>query len=234
MQLGSRPATPPPADDLATALRGATEALGHRPAVTVLRPERREEQGFASLYQWTSKTAHWLQIEHLLEPGDVLRLDGPPGWLPVAVCLGAWWAGVTVRIGGDPAPVAVVHESRTAGEDDETLSYGDAVDGSPVGPSDHEVLTVAVQTFPDQPPAPRAAPDLVALQVAGRTWTHAELLSAARALGDGTLGLEGLDLPPQLWVPALAVHPLVSGRPTVLLAGAERSAAAGERVDSWV
>ncbi len=74
----------------------------------------------------------------------------------------------------------------------------------------------------------------MALEVDGRTWTHAELLAAAAALGDGTLGLDADAADAATWVPALAVHPLVSGRPTVLLAGAPRSAAAGERVDSWV
>lgn len=233
MQLGSRPTAPPPADDLPSALRGAAQALGHRPAVTVLRPERREEQGFASLAQWAAKTAHWLRIEHELGPGGTVRLDGPPGWLPVALCLGAWWTGVAVRIGGPPADLAVVHESTTAPGDGEVVVYGDAVDGSPLGPSDHEPFAVAVQTFPDQPPAADAGPDTVALHAAGRTWTHTALLAAAHDLGSGVLGLDAA-LPPERWVPALAVHPLVTGRPTVLLAGADASAAAGERVDSWL
>ena len=44
------------------------------------------------------------------------------------------------------------------------------VDGSPVGPSDHEALTVAVQTFPDQPPAPRAEATATRFLTDPKTW----------------------------------------------------------------
>lgn len=236
MRLGARPSAPPPADDLAAALRGAADTLGHRPAVTVLRAGRREEQGFASLAQWAAKGAHWCQLEHLLEPGDRLALHGPAGWLPVAVCLGAWWAGVTVVVGGD-AEVAVVHESVAAPDVAEVLRYGDAIDGSPSPGPDapaEEAYPVAVQTFPDRPPPPAPTPDTVALDVAGRTWTHAELLTTARELapGDGSVGVD-VDTPAEVWVPALAVRPLVTGRPSLLLDGVDRDAAAGERVSAW-
>lgn len=238
MRLGTRPAAPPPADDLAAALRGAAESLGHRPAVTVLRASRREEQGFASLAQWAAKGAHWCQLEHLLEPGDRLALHGPPGWLPVAVCLGAWWAGVTVVLGDGAAEVAVVHEASAVPDAPEVVRYGDAVDGSPADASAdavHEPYPVAVQTFPDQPPAPAAVADAVALDVGGRTWTHHELLRAARELaaGDGAVGLD-VGAPAEVWVPALAVRPLLTGRPSVLLDGTDRAAAAGERVTTWL
>lgn len=232
MQLRPRAPVPPPADDLAGTLQGAAEALGHRPAVTVLRADRRDEQGVASLRQWAAKTAHWLAIEHGMTPGDRLALVGPPGWVPVAVCLGAWWAGLAVSVGGT-ADVAVVHEHSDPPTGAEVVGYGAAVDGSPLGTSTVEPYAVAVQAFPDQPPVPGAAPDLPALVCDGRTWTQRELLAAARALPPGTLGLDSVDLPPALWVPALAVHPLTSGRPTVLLDGVRRAAAAGERVDSW-
>lgn len=235
MQLQARAPVPPPADELARALQGAAEVLGHRPAVTVLRADRRDEQGVASLRQWASKTAHWLVIEHGLGPGDRLGLVGPPGWVPVAVCLGAWWAGVGVALGGDAAvDLAVVAEHAVAPGGAEVVSYGAAVDGSPVGPATAEPYAIAVQAFPDQPPAPGAAPDLVALEADARTWTQAELLAAARALPDGRLGLDSPDVAAALWVPALAVHPLTSGRPTVLLDGVGRDAAVGERVDSWL
>lgn len=233
MQLRPRAPVPPPAGDLARALQGAAEVLGHRPAVTVLRPDRRDEQGVASLRQWAAKTAHWLAIEHGLGPGDRLALVGPPGWVPVAVCLGAWWAGVTVtRDGG--ADVAVVHEAAAAPAGCEVVRYGGAVDGSPLAPGDDEPYAIAVQAFPDQPPVPGADADLPALAAGGDSWTQRELIAAARALPDGTLGLEAPAVAASLWVPALAVHPLTSGRPTVLLDGVDRHAAAGERVDSWL
>lgn len=235
MQLQARAPVPPPTDDLAGALRHAADLLGHRPAVTVLRTDRRDEQGVASLRQWAAKTAHWLTIEHGLGPGDRVALLGPPGWVPVAVCLGAWWAGLTVVLDDAAgADVAVVHEHAGTPAGAEVVAYGDAVDGSPVDAATHEPYAIAVQAFPDQPPAPGAAPDLAAVEADGRHWTQAELLADARALPDGRLGLDHVALPPSLWVPALAVHPLTSGRPTVLLDGVGRDAAAGERVDSWL
>lgn len=233
MQLQPRSPVPPPAPDLAGTLRSAAEVLGQRPAVTVLRADRRDEQGAASLRQWAAKTAHWLAIEHGLGPGDRLSLVGPPGWVPVAVCLGAWWAGVLVTRDGR-ADVAVVAEGAEAPAGAEVVRYGTAIDGSPLGPTADEPYAIAVQSFPDQPPAPGAQPSLPALEVDGRVRTQAELLTAARALPDGTLGIPGTDLPADRWVPALAVHPFTSGRPTVLLDGVGRDAAAGERVDSWL
>lgn len=234
MQLGARPTAPPPADDLAAALRGAAATLGHRPAVTVRGPDRREEQGYASLAQWAAKGAHWCMLEHFLEPGDRLALHGPAGWLPVAVCLGAWWAGVTVVIGDAEAEVAVVHESLDPPTGPEVLRYGRAVDGSPVAPMPEEAYPVAVQSFPDHPPTPRAGADVLALEADGQRWTHRQLLERARELaGPGTLGLD-VSAPASRWVPALAVRPLVSGSPTVLLDGVEREVAGGERVRTWL
>ncbi|MBW3620839.1 MAG: hypothetical protein KY461_11380 [Actinobacteria bacterium] len=232
MQLRPHAPRPPAAGDLAGALQAAADVLGHRPAVTVLRAGRRDEQGVATLRQWASKTAHWLAIEHGLVAGDRLGLHGPPDWVPVAACLGAWWAGVTVTVGGD-ADVALVHEGHTPPSSGEVVTYGAAVDGSPLQPGPDEPFAIAVQAFPDQPPTPGAAPDLAALEADGGTWTQAELLAAARALPDATLGLDGT-LPAAAWVPALAVHPLTSGRPTVLLDGVGSAAAEGERVTTWL
>lgn len=228
----------PPADDLAGALRTAAQTLGDRPAVTVLRADRREEQGFASLAQWAAKGAHLLEMEHLLKPGDRLALVGPPGWLPAAVCLAAWWAGVTVALDGG-APVAVVHEACEPPADaGEVLSFGDALDGSPTssgGPAgDAEPWPVAVQLFPDQPPEPRAGPDLPALRAEGRGWSQQEVLQeVAAGRLEGPLGVDG-GPPPRAWLPAVAVRPLRAGEPTVVLAGAERRAAEKEGVSTWL
>lgn len=243
--LGSARRPLPPPEELADALRTAAQTLGDRPAVTVLRADRREEQGFASLAQWAAKGAHLLEMEHLLEPGDRLALVGPPGWLPAAVCLAAWWAGVTVTLDGG-APVAVVHEACQPPPDaEEVLSFGDALDGSPTSSvgalGDAEPWPVAVQLFPDQPPRPRADPDLPALESGGRSWTQREVLEevAGGAL-EGPLGVDagpgGPDGGPaaRAWLPAVAVRPLRSGQPTVVLAGADRRAAAKEGVGTWL
>ena len=236
MQLGRSPGPLPASDDLAAALRQAAQQLGHRPAVTVLRRDRRDEQGFASLAQWAAKGAHYLAIEHLLEPGDGIGLVGPAGWLPVAVCLAAWWSGVHVVTGSGAAgcPLVVRHEHASVAPDGEEVTYGDAVDGTPLGDTAAEPYAVAIQVFPDQPPAPRAAGDLPALVTDSGTWTQSTLRDEAGRWGhDETLGLTATD-DPAVWVPALALRPLVTGRPTVLLAGADRDAAAGERVGRWL
>lgn len=232
MQLSDAPGTLPEPDDLAQALRDAADRLGHRPALTVVRPERRDEQGFTSLARWAAKGAHLLQLEALLDPGDRLRVHSPADWPAVAVCLAAWWIGVEVTTDGD-ADVAVVHGSLHApGDTDHVYAVGDEVDGSPGAPTDHEAWSVAVQAFPDQPPEALAGPDDPAAGSDGESWTHRELLVAAtRWDADGPLGLQR-DEPPSVWLPAV-VRPFVTGHPTVILAGAEHGAADREGVAVW-
>lgn len=200
--------------------------------------ERRDEQGFASLAQWAAKGAHLLELDLMLEPGDRLAVDLVPGWPLVAVSLAAWWAGVAIDLDG-AAAVAVVQEGHTPpATAEDVLWVGDAVDGSPLAETPGEAWTSAVQSFPDQPPPPRAAAELAAIVVDGRQLTQAELLTAAMSLaGDGgTLGIGGdTRLPAELLLTALAVRPLSTGRPTVLLRpGVPRSAAAGEKVTVWL
>lgn len=246
VQLSGRPRPRDP-DDLAAALRGAADAFGHRPALTVVRADRRDEQGFASLLRWAAKGAHLLELEALLAPGDVVRVTGPAGWPLATVCLAAWWAGVAVAVtgtgaGGDPpdddaatgASATVLHErAEAAAPHGDALLYtvGDAPDGAPAGDLDGEPWAAAVQAFPDQPPPPRAGAGAVAVAAPGRR-THAELLDDARRWGaEATLGIRA-DAAATRWLPAL-VRPLVTGRATVVLDGADRDAAAGEGVGVW-
>ncbi|MFN2556461.1 MAG: hypothetical protein ABR592_06225 [Nitriliruptorales bacterium] len=261
MQLSAPLGALPPAGDVATALRVAATRLGHRPAVTMLRPDRRDEQGFASLAQWAAKGAHLLTLEAHLEPGDRLHIAMPVGWMAAAVCLAAWWLGVTVTVGprvdgqgnsvdgrgnsvdgrgnrvedrGGDADVAVVHESwQPPPGVSEVYAVGDAMDGTPLGPVDAEAWALAVQAFPDQPPSSRAEPDSVAVEFdGGTTWTQAELLQEAGRWGfEGALGVT-VEKPPQAWLPALA-RPLLVGRPTVVLAGVPRELADAEGVGVW-
>lgn len=231
MVLGLSRAALPPAPDLASALRVAKDALGHRPAVTVVH-HRRDEQGYASLAQWAAKGAHLWEVDYDLGPGDWLGLAGPPGWLPAAVCLAAWWAGIGVTTEAD-VDVAVAHEAWSPPTGADVLWLGDAVDGAPTREVAGDVYATAVQAFPDQPPPARADGALPALRTADRTWTQAALLDEAARWGlDGPLGIDA-SAPPALWVPAVAVRPLRAGRPTVVLHG-RRDAAAGEGVQRWV
>jgi uncharacterized protein (TIGR03089 family) len=232
VQLAPPPVSGPPPRDVAAALEAARTRLGHRPAVTVLRPGRRDEQGVASLAQWAAKGAHLLEADLLLGPGDTLLLDAPLSWPTAAVCLAAWWAGVVVTL-DVPADVAVVHEDRERPGPGEVLWLGDAIDGAPTRDVPGEPWVRAVQAFPDQPPPAAADPDGPALRAAGRSWTQAQLLADAADLGEGTLGCDADTIDAVTGVVAVALRPLVIGRPTVVLRGVGRDAATGERVTTW-
>lgn len=232
MQLAPPPGSRPTPPDLAAALRDAAADLGHQPAITVLRAERRDEQGLASVAQWAAKGAHLLEADLLLEPGDRLALRGPMGWPLAVAALAAWWAGIVVTLNGD-AQVAVVHEGHPPppGSQD-VLWIGDAVDGSPTAPVDGEPWAQAVQAFPDHPPPSRASGDAPALEEAGTEATQSELIARV-ADEQGVLGVDAATIAPVEGLVAVAVRPLVTGRPTVVLSGTGAEAADGERVAVW-
>lgn len=242
MRLGPLAPRPPAADDVATALAGAAAALGQRPAITVVVPDLRQEQGFVSLAGWAAKGAHLLRDELGLGPGDVLGVDAPPSWPLAAVALAAWWVGVALGPVATGRP-AVVHEGRPDPGGD-VWWLGDAIDGGPVDTASigGEAWTAAVIPYPDRPPAPGASPDVAAIVDAeGRVTTQRELLAAWRG-DEGVLGLRrpALDATyPLGQVMALAGRPLVTGTATVVLAGAADAATveritADERVARWV
>ena len=235
MRLGPLAPRPPAADDVATALAGAAATLGQRPAITVVAPDLRHEQGFLSLAGWAAKGAHLLRDELGLGPGDVLGVDAPPSWPLAAVALAAWWTGVALGPVALGRP-AVVHEGRPDPGGD-VWWLGDAIDGGPVGPdgparSRGEAWTTAVIPYPDRAPTPGAAPDLAAiLDTEGRVTTQRGLLTAWPGDG-GVLGLRRATLAathPLEQVMALAARPLVTGAATVVVA-ADADAATLERI----
>jgi uncharacterized protein (TIGR03089 family) len=230
-----RPPAPAPSD-VASALTAARDRLGQRPAVTVLSPRGRQEQGVASLAQWAAKGAHLLETELLLEPGERLRLDAPLSWTSAAVALAAWWAGLVVVLGEADAAVHVVHEDRPVPSGGDVLLLGDALDGGPREPrrTGPEPWVRAVQSFPDQPPRPRADGDASALRAHGHHRTQRDLLLLAGGLGVGTLGVEPDRCDPITALVAVALRPLVVERPTVILHEAARDEAAGDRVATWL
>jgi uncharacterized protein (TIGR03089 family) len=222
--------------DVGSGLRDTAEALGFRPAVTVLRPGGREEQGLASLAQWAAKGAHLLEVDLGLGPGDRVAVELPAGWPIAAVCLAVWWAGCAVSLDGH-ADVAVVEEGREPPRDAvDVLWTGHAVDGAPLGATDGEPWAVAVQPFPDAPPPARAEAELPALIAGPRRFTQRELLADAVALGDrrGALGIDASTADPVLAVLACAARPIASRRPTVVLDGVGRDEAAADRVAAWL
>ena len=211
MRLAGPNASPlPPCDDLAQAIANAARLLGHRPAITVVRADRRDEQGFVSLAQWTAKGAHLLQIECGLGPGDRLHLVSPPGWIAAAVCCAAWWAGVAVTDRADAA-VTVAHEATTSAATGDAYILGDAFDGSPIGASAAEPWAVAVQSFPDRPPPAAATAGTTAFDIDREALSHAATVDAA--LGAPTA--LAADAPMRLWLLALA-RVFVTGEPLTI------------------
>ncbi len=230
MQL-QRPGPPPAPTDVPAALRTAAGQFGHRPAISVLTPEGRQEQSYAGLLQWASKTAHWLDLDLFVTPGQRVAVLGPVGWVSAAAALGAWWAGVEVTT--DPTvavDAAIVHESRlgdVTGVRD-VVTWGWAFDGTPTGPVGAEPFTHVVQAFPDDPPFPvgtAASPALDGLD-------QATLVT--RCGGSTSLGLSAEHTDATAALAAVALRPLVTGRPTVVLAGTDHAAADGDRVGEWL
>lgn len=231
MQLQSSTPPAPPAD-LAAGLETCARDRGQRPAVTVLSPQGRAEQGYVTLAQWAAKGAHLLQTDLFLEPGGRVLVDVPPGWTLAAVCAAVWWVGGTVVL-GDATDVAgaVVHESRPRPDVPEVYRVGDALDGGVTSPTDAYVWAEEVQAFPDQPPARAANASLPALDEDGASTTHGDLI-AALAPQRGVLGVDLSSFAGPA-VREVAARPLVTGRATVVLRGVQREAAAGDNVTTW-
>lgn len=228
------------APDVATAVRTAATDLGHRPAITLLTtpPEggvpARQEQAFASLAQWTAKTAHWIGLELLLEPGDRFGIVGPPGWVPAAAALGAWWAGLTVVVGDDAprADVVLAHVDAVPEVSGDLVVWGWGFDGAPTSNGPADAFVEVVQPFPDDPPAPLGTAPSPALDDGTDVATQAAMLDTLREVPAETVGIEATSSD---WLATAALRPLLTGRPTVLLApGVDRDAATGDRVATWL
>lgn len=225
--------------DVASTLEAAAAALGHRPAITVVAPTGRAEQGVASLANWAAKGANLLADELGLGPGDRLGLDVPPGWTVAAVCLAAWWRGVAI-VPADDAPQAVVHAARLAGRAD-ALVVGDAFDGTAPGVPWDRTWTGLARLHPDRPPRPERDGAATALVVDGAVRDQTGLLALARADGRDVLGLvarSAAGAAPSVDVLALtlarvALRPLVSGAATIVALDEPRTAAAGEGAARW-
>lgn len=241
MSLLQPPSGARDARDVPSAVRMMAQQAGHRPAITLLAPSGRQEQSFTSVAQWVAKTAHWLELDLLLEPGDRLGLVGPPGWVPAVSALGAWWSGLVVVVGDDAtaADVVVAHTDHVPASAPEVVTWGWGFDGAPdAGSSDREPFVHVVQPFPDDPPPPRGRPDSPALRGGtddGPAHASQSALLAQQASEPPTSVGVPAEAPVASWLPIAALRPLVTGRPTVLLApGVARSVADGDRVADWL
>ena len=248
MRIAGLSARPPRAEDVATALSGATALLGQRPAVTALGPAGRREQGFASLAGWVAKGANLLALELGIGPGGRVAVAGAPGWPLAAVTLSAWWVGATVvpvTVAG-PVDVSILHVTTPRdGRSGDLMWFGDALDGTG-DPRDSagEQWTDAVTPHGDRPPSPARDGDLVAfVDGSGTSMTQRALLAALAGDEGGVLGVERrgdddvLERPDAArFLAALALRPLVTGAATVVVAqdDTQRDAhAQAERITRW-
>lgn len=243
MRLPGAPGDAPTSTDVPDLLMTAAHALGHRPAVTVVSPSLRTEQGVASLAAWCAKGAHLIADELGLAPGDVLGLDAPPSWTTAAVCLAAWWAGVTI-VAGDDADVVVVHARRRRPDAARIVVVGDDIDGGDAGVDPDDTWTLLAQSFPDRAPEARGGPDAIAVRLATTTLTQRGLIARAHEGPDGTLGLvahgasgpvgAGRDESTVDALVAVALRPLVRAASTVVALDVDPDTVTREGVAHWV
>lgn len=248
MRIAGLSARPPRAEDVASALSGATALLGQRPAVTALGPEGRREQGFASLAGWVAKGANLLALELGIGPGDRVAIAGPPGWPLAAITLSSWWVGATVVPIDSTGPVdaSMLHVSmQDDGRAGDVMWFGDALDGTGVAAgTTGEQWADAVTPHGDRPPSPARDGDLTAFEdTFGATVAQRALLDALAGDTGGVLGVlrhgddDVLGRPDaaQL-IAAVALRPLVTGAATVVIADddPQRDAhAQAERIAHW-
>lgn len=83
------------------ALNPALTTDGSQPLLTYYDDAtgERTELSAITTANWAAKTANMIRDEFGLMPGDVVAVDLPAHWQTAAVLLGAWWAGVHVRLG---------------------------------------------------------------------------------------------------------------------------------------
>jgi uncharacterized protein (TIGR03089 family) len=77
----------------------------------------RTELSGATLDNWVAKTANLLIDGAGLGTGDTAGVLLPPHWQTAAVLLGAWAAGLAVRVDGPPEPVDALFSTPGAADD---------------------------------------------------------------------------------------------------------------------
>ncbi|MBM7519299.1 TIGR03089 family protein [Nocardioides nitrophenolicus] len=190
----------------------------------------RVELSVTTWANWVAKASSLLVDELGLERGDRIAVDLPPHWLGTVFLGAAWNCGLAV-VGADDADLAAVvcGPDTLAGWADRASELAVlACALLPLGvrfaePVPAGVTDVGIDIW-SQPDAFQAwdppQPDDLALDVAGRTLSQAELWSEAAAtglVGDGRL----LAVADPVTEPAILCEPLLAGGSLVLVARAE-------------
>lgn len=104
----------------------------HQPRLTYYDAAgNRTELSTASLENWSAKVAGLLLDELGARPGDLVRIDLPPGWLHLPILLGAWWAGLIVTAADRPDAVAAFVADGADAAADEVFVVSDHPLGAP-------------------------------------------------------------------------------------------------------
>lgn len=113
--------------DLASLWRTRTARLGPRPLLTYhdFGTGERVELSYATLENWTSKTANLIQDELLAEPGSRFLLAAPPHWMTAVWALAPLLCSAVVSPWGDAARARYA----VAGPEPEQLEYARACRG---------------------------------------------------------------------------------------------------------
>jgi len=148
----------------------------------------RVELSFATFENWVNKTANLIEDGLLAEPGQRIALLLPVHWQTLVWYLACWSAGVIAAPGLDPAAANhVITDSQSlaralACPGDRVLMSLRPLGGRSLEPLPPGVLDYAVEVpgHGDRfVPLHPVAPDDPALEIAGRTWTGAEIVAAA-------------------------------------------------------
>ena len=163
---------------------------GHEPLLTYYddRSGERTELSYATFDNWAAKAANLLVEECDARIGTRLSLSVVDHWTGAVIAAAAWKVGAVVVIGpgtdGAAADLLVVPEAAAG---DHAGSAGLIVIGTGMGGRvSGEVEGIAfgneVLAFADDYDDPDVSVEAQALEVAGRTWGHAELAAEATGL----------------------------------------------------
>ncbi|MDQ1696766.1 MAG: hypothetical protein QOJ03_2119 [Frankiaceae bacterium] len=187
----------------------------------------RVELSVATTANWAAKIGNYLADELGVGPGDDVAVLLPMHWQTAVVLLGVWNVGAAAHTDVNATSSAAVtsadrrEEARRQLADFEVLTLG----LEPMGVG----LSQLVAAQPDDFAGPPARPDLPALVVGDRRWSHGELAAAA-AHGAAHHGLDAesrvLSTLPFDTVDGLdtgLLLPLAAGGSVVLVASADES-----------
>lgn len=180
----------------------ATDAAS--PRLTTYTDAGRMELSAATLANWASKGGNLMVGELGLGSGDVVVVDAPTDWMPAALVVGCWRAGVAVCAPSSPAAASAAALLTTDPDahpdvDGEILQLSTDPFGRGVGESGGDIafgvtdLSPELRVQGDRYAGPETGEDAVLhIDASGTPFTGAQLTSRAQERGtDGTRTVTG-------------------------------------------